>query len=523
MWYRDVTLGKRTAVALLTFIIAQGVLSTLVSAQTMIIPSLSVSERYDSNVFNTPKSLLGPTKEPEDFITTMTPQINMSHTGSINSNLFVGGLITRYLHNSNFNYTGINAGGQSDLTAWANRFSQRITALTVRGTYQFTPAASAVPTTVGATSVINGGLGVGAGSTAGGLLNTGLVTNRVSTQRYNLGVAGGYQLTATTNLLGTFDYSKLSFGNQSGGVNNPLFSTTGYLGSTTINTQITARDSVGATAAMAHFEQESSSGSSGQGSFTTIRETLNWNRLWTPKLTTFLGAGGIVTLPVGSSLPGQSVKTHVAPTFTARMTYTSYLEALREAGSSLSPYSPLGTLPSLEGSLSPGGIMAPGGYILSILSTYSIAPSYAFGSGPMKTFGVGINANGGITRNLSGQVGMSYSHGSRDLPSSSFDSVALSAGALYLIGPVLATLTYNWLFFTNSTDQASLNTTSTYQFSKEMVMLSLSYAFVSPTFFRMGEFGSLGTRGSTEGVSAPSGGGTENRPSGDGSGILRKE
>jgi len=482
----------------------------------MIIPSLSVSERYDSNVFNTPKSLLGPTNKPEDFITTVTPQINMSHTGSINSNLFVGGLITRYLHNSNLDYTGINAGGQSDLIGLANRFSQRISALNVRGTYQFTPSVSAF----GATSSTNGGLGLNGGSTSGGLLDTGLVTNRVSMQRYNLGVGGSYQLTATTTLIGTFDYYKISFGNQSGGVNNPLFSTTGYQGSTTINTGITARDIVGATAAMSHYSQESSGGSSGQGTFTTIRETLDWTRLWTPKLTTFLGAGGIVTLPVGSSVPGQSVKTQLAPTFTARMTYSSFSEALKGAGSSLSPYA---SLPSLEGSLSPGGIMPPGAYIVSMLSSYSIYPSYAFGSGPMKTLGVGVNAIGGITPNLSGQAGMNYSHASRDLPSSSFDSVSLSTGAHYLIGPVLATLTYNWMFFSNSTDQATFNTTSTYQFSKQMVMLSLSYAFVSPTFFRTGEFGSSGTQGPTEGVSAPSGGGTESRPSGGGSGILRKE
>jgi hypothetical protein len=474
----------------------------------MIIPSLSVSERYDSNVFFAPKSLLGPTKKPEDFITMVTPQINVSHTGSMTrSNIFVGGLITRYLHNPNLDYTGINAGGQSDLRGWANSISQRITALTVRGTYQFTPSVSSF----GATAA-NGGLGVGAGSTSVGLLDTGLVTNRVSMQRYTLGTLGAYQLTAITNLVGTFDYSKISFGTQSGGVNNALFSTTGYQGTTTINTVITARDTVGATAAMAHFEQERSGGS-GQGSFTTIRETLNWTSLWTPKLTTFLAAGGIVTLPVGSSVPGQSIKTHLAPTFSARMTYSSFSEALREGGSSFSQYT---GFPSLEGSLNPGGILSPGAYVVSMLSTYSISPSYAFGSGPMKTLVAGVNASGGIARNLSGQVGMNYSHGSRDLPSSSFDSIAVSAGALYLIGPVLATLTYNWMFFSNSTDQASLNTTSTYQFSKEMVMLSFSYAFMSPSFFRMGEFGSSG-------VSAPSGGGTESRPSGDGSGILRKE
>ena len=519
LWYRDVTLGRRGVVALLTVLIVQWVLSTGVSAQTVIVPSLTVSERYDSNVFWAPKATLPSNVTPEDFITTLTPQINVAHTGSqVSGSIFAGGLISRYQNNSNLDYTGINTGGLLDLKGWANSFSQRIMMLSVRGTYQFAPSASAF----GAGTANNGGLGVGAGSTfSGGLLNTGLVTNRVAMNRYNLGVSGGYQLTPTTTLIGTFDYSKISFGQQFGDISNPLFSTTGYLGSTTIATGITARDTVGATAMLAHYSQQgSSSGSSGSGSFTTIAETLNWNRLWTQKVTTFLAAGGIVTLPVGSSVPGQAVKSQFAPTFRAGMTYSSFSEALREAGSSLSPYA---NLPSLEGSISPGGILAPGAYVVSVLSTYSILPSYAFGSGPMKTLVAGVTASGGITSNLSGQVGVNYSHGVRDLPSSSFDSVGVNAAARYLIGPVLAALTYNWLYFSNSIDQASLNTTSQYQYSKEMVMLSFTYAFMSPSFFRMGEFGSSGTQGSTGGVSAPSGAGTESRPSGDGSGILRKE
>jgi hypothetical protein len=56
-----------------------------------------------------------------------------------------------------------------------------------------------------------------------------------------------------------------------------------------------------------------------------------------------------------------------------------------------------------------------------------------------------------------------------------------------------------------------------------MVMLALSYAFTSESFFRMGEFGSTGTQGSAEGTSAPSGAGTGSSPSGAGSGIDRKE
>jgi hypothetical protein len=103
-------------------------------------------------------------------------------------------------------------------------------------------------------------------------------------------------------------------------------------------------------------------------------------------------------------------------------------------------------------------------------------------------------------------VGTNYAHRtSLGISSSTFDTVGVTVGAQYLLGPVLASLTYNWLLVSNSTPQ-----TPDYEFSKKIVMLSFSYAFASPVFFR-------------EGISLPSGAGTESSPSGDGSEILRKE
>jgi hypothetical protein len=130
---------------------------------------------------------------------------------------------------------------------------------------------------------------------------------------------------------------------------------------------------------------------------------------------------------------------------------------------------------------------------------------------------------GGIYRNLTAQAGINFSHGSRSNPVTTFDSVSVTGGLGYLIGPVLANLTGNWLFFSNSTTQSGSQ--SQYEFSKKMVMLMFSYAFTSPSqsFFRMGGFGSSAAQGSVEGISAPSGPGTGSSPSGDGSGILRKE
>lgn len=514
MWYRDVALGRQGAVALFTLFIAQWALSTLVSAQTIIIPSLTVSERYDSNIFNTPKSLLPPDRKPEDFVTTVVPQINIAHAGSLmRGSLFGAGLVTRYLNNSNLDFTGYNVGGNLDLRRAANQASQRITFLTVRGTYISTPATTGFGSTAG-------GLGTGFGSITPGAFNTGLVTNRASRQIYTLGVTGGYQLTGTTALSAGYTYSNISFGDQSGGVNNALFDTTAHQGMTTITTRISERDSVGATATMSHYIQEQSDGSSGQGTFTTIAETLNWSRRWTRELTTSLAGGGILKLPVGSEIPGQSSELQLRPTATALLTYTSFSEELRDIGSSSNQFD---GLPSLPGSLTPGGMLTTGAFTASMRYTYSLFPSYAFGVGPMQTHLVGAFANGGITPKLSGQLGMNYAHSTRSLPSSTFDSVGATIGARYLLGPVLASLSYNWLFFSNSTDPSAMSQGSEFEFSKKVVLLSFSYAFASESFFRMGEWGSTGTQGSVEGTSTPSGAGTGGSSSGDGSGILRKE
>jgi len=185
------------------------------------------------------------------------------------------------------------------------------------------------------------------------------------------------------------------------------------------------------------------------------------------------------------------------------MTYTSFSEELRDVGA-------FDGLPSLAGSLTPGGIVAPGAYTAALSYRFSLVPSYAFGAGPLKVHVVGINATGGITSKLSGLMGINYSHGTRSAPTSTFDTIGLTAGARYLIGPVLASLTYNWLFFSREADQSLSSQSSQYEFSKKMVLLSFSYAFTSPSFF-------------SEGFSFPSGAGPEGSSSGDGSGILRKE
>lgn len=490
-------------------------MGTSVLAQTIIIPTLSVSETYDSNVFYTPKTLLSPGSKPEDFSTQVTPQINLAHSGPlVSSSLAVGANITRYVNNPSLDYTGINATGQLGLRNWANSFSQRISALSIQGTYQFTPSLGAF----GASP--SGALGSGYGATGiNSPVEVGLITNRVSMHNINLGITGGYILSRTTTLTSTYNYTKLTFGKQSGGVNNQLFDTDGHTASTTLATRISPTDTVGTTASMSHFSQSGNSGG-GSGSFTTLSGTMSWSKSWTQRLSSSISGGGIVTLPIDSTVPGQSVPVQFAPTGSVTMSYSSVSEGLRAAGSTLGPFD---SMPRLAGNLAAGKVLASGAYSVATSYNFSVFPSYALGAGPMKTHVIGVNATGGVTSKLTALGGVNYSHGTTSSPGSSFDTLGATAGANYLLGPVLVNLTYSWLYFSSSSDQAAqaAQTQNDYAFSKKMVILSLSYAFTSQPFFKMGGLGSLVSKESVDGVTGSSDVGTGSGTSG--SGTLRKE
>jgi len=475
-------------------------------AQTRIIPTMSVTETYDSNVFFTPKSLLEPGTQPEDFITQITPQINVMHQGSrVQGSFALGGLVSMYARNSNLNYTGLNASGRLDLKNYANRISQRITTLGLLGTYQFTPSMSAF-------GAQGGGIGAGAGvTTLTSPLNTGLVTNRVYTHNMNFGVNAGYLLTRTTTVSGSYNYSKVMFGGQSGGVENQLFDTSGHQANMTIMNQLSLRDTVGTTAMMSHYDQGSDTG--GSSSFTTFNGTLNWDRKWTEKLSTSLKGGGIMTMPIDSTGTGQRVPLQVAPTIMANLNYLTFSEGLRAAGG-VAP-GPFDGLPALQGTLMPGGIMPPGQFGTRLSYNYNVFPSFVIGAGPMKTHIVGANVTGGITSKLTGQLGLNFSHGTTSSPQSTFESVNASVGASYLIGPVFANLTYNWMYFSNTNEQPG-GIEDQYAFSKKMLLLTLSYAFTNQSFFRMGGLGSFGTTAPAEG-GIPAEAGSGEIPSGGGS------
>lgn len=83
-----------------------------------VIPSIQVSERYDSNVYFAPKSQLRGLK-PSDFVTTIAPQLRGLYADSqrlVRVNATAGAVGSYYADNTALSYVGANAGVALDMS-----------------------------------------------------------------------------------------------------------------------------------------------------------------------------------------------------------------------------------------------------------------------------------------------------------------------------------------------------------------------------------------------------------------------
>ena len=138
----------------------------------------------------------------------------------------------------------------------------------------------------------------------------------------------------------------------------------------------------------------------------------------------------------------------------------------------------------------PGGNATPGAYSVSFIYNLGVYPSFVAPAGPMYSHIIGINASAGITDRLTAAGGFNFAHSSftSELNTGTFDSYGINAMLNYLVAPALqASLSSQWWNFAGSSGDVA--TASDFSFSKQMIILGLSYAY-SPRgdFFRSGAF-----------------------------------
>lgn len=530
-------LSRRCLRILLIISVVVSVEGTAVIAgaqQVRIVPSISVREIYDTNIFYADENNLPAGLSKDDFITMFVPQITLAQSNSlVSTNLMVGALIQKFAKNTDLDNVGFNAAAGIDISRLANRYLPRMRTARVFGTYMYSP--STPPFGVGGMGGMAGmgGMGGGMGMMRGGMmggiggvgisgpLDAGLLAQRTRISIYNIGVNSSYALSPSADFQTSLTYSSLNFGSSYTPTTTPqsgqalTFDTTSYNVSAGPTARISAVDSLGFVYVFSQFSQANF------GNFSTHTGNLNWFRTWTREISSSVRGGMTLVEPIpvnqfssGTAQPANQgrVAATMFPTGGFSVTYASASSLLRAMGSEVAGISPSGGvgvvggsfLPVLAGSTVPGTSSSPGMYSVSLNYNLGVYPSYVASGGPIYAHIIGLNGSAGITDRLTAFGGFNFAHSSftSQINTGTFNSYGTIMMLNYLVTRTLqASLAHQWLNFSGSSEGGGA---SDFGLSKHMVMLGISYAY-SPRgdFFRSGAFWESPSSGSSTTGTAP--------------------
>lgn len=517
---RFLRIGKYAVISLTLVFVSCWYMSKSSAQQIRVVPSISVLEQYDSNVFFTPKSQLAPGIKADDLITTFTPQLNfMQNSNLLKANLSLGAVVQKFVHNSDLDNVGFNASSGVDLSQAVNRVLPRMKAFRVLGTYRYSPSTPAF-----GAGGLGGGFGVGGGGGFGmggvgisGPVDSGLLTQRIRTTMFSAGLADSYSLSPTTDFQTTYTYSQLSFGGSytptsatAAPSSQTVFDTTTHSITAGPSSRITAIDTL---TVKYMFTQTSQAQF---GDYTLHSGNVGWGRVWTKELSSSLNGGLtlIEPIPDTSAAGGQRrVPATMFPTGGVSLTYASGSSFLRKLGSDFQEVTGTGGsssmggsfLPLLSGMNMPGGIAAPGSYRITLLYNLGVFPSFVQSAGPIYTHTVSLASAAGITDKLTAQglLNVARSSFTSETIGTTFTTYGTTVSLNYLITPTLtARLSHQWLMFDNQTSGLSAGDLG---FSKHVILLGFTYAYAPRgDFFRSGAFWE-GTSGGSSPVDAGAG------------------
>lgn len=292
------------------FISVQG---SFVKGETLIVPVVTLSERYDSNVFNSPK-IAGVNRE--DWVSTVIPQLNVMHRGSAAQTILqLTGIGERYVNNSGLSYFGGGANLAMNLNRLVQEYNPRLSLTLSNGTF-YTPQAPAF-------SPPNPDLDPN-------VFARGIQIVRVNTFTNASSATATYRLMPTTSLRVSYTYNVIRFGSSFVNIGNAgLINTNTQSINAGPQFQLTERDTMSI-----NYLYQRSDFVGGQlpgfpSKFETHGGTVGWMRGWNRELRTnlFIGAtqvdegAAVVASGVGSGTQ-TSTGTLIVYTGGASLIYT---------------------------------------------------------------------------------------------------------------------------------------------------------------------------------------------------------
>ena len=255
----------------------------LVHSDTRIIPSLTIAERYDSNVFFVRGSNL------QDFVTTVTPRVVVEHTGRLISGTLTGTVVgEHYVRNPGLDYIAPSVAINLNLDNLLAKIDRRAQ-LTISDRFAATPQPLAF-------------IGPQTGNDVPDSFARGIQASRANTRTNMVMAIGSYMLTQASSMQVTYMRSTREFGQTFATPTVGGFFNTTYQ---TINAgpqlRVTPFDTFGLN--YQYLQSNSTRGTdetSVSSGFSTQGGTVTWNRILTQSLTAN-AAGGVTVVGHGST------------------------------------------------------------------------------------------------------------------------------------------------------------------------------------------------------------------------------
>ncbi len=258
-----------------------------------LVPSVQVLERYDSNVYLAPKTLLHGLN-PEDIVTTVVPQLRGSYTDHENLvkvNAVVGVVGSYYVNNTGLSYVGANAGAVLDLSDLLSRWRPGAR-WTVSDTFFYSPQPPAFLT--------GGPLGEQANP-----LVAGFQAFRTNTSSNSVNTLFELPLSMTVKLSGSYTNSHIRFGASEVSSAPTLISQDLHAYTAGLVKAVSLYDTVRVDFTGSEFDQGAT-----RGTFSARGGTLGWTHRFTQTISlNAIGGAQVLSL----ELNGMSVPTTIAP------------------------------------------------------------------------------------------------------------------------------------------------------------------------------------------------------------------
>ncbi len=238
-----------------------------------LVPSIQISEHYDSNVFSAPKDLLqGQT--PEDVVTTVSPQVRglyTDHEHLVKLNAVVGAVGSYYVNNTGLSYVGANVGAILDMSDWLSRWRPG-SRWTVSDTFFYSPQPP--------TFLIGGQSGEQANP-----LVAGFQAFRTNTSSNSVNTLFELPLSMTVKLTGSYTNSFIDYGTSEVLQATSLISQRAQVYTAGLATQVSMYDTVRVDYTGNEFDQGR------LGTFSARGGTLGWTHRFTPTISLNMSGG----------------------------------------------------------------------------------------------------------------------------------------------------------------------------------------------------------------------------------------